>query len=113
MKHHLAGAWTGAPLAGAGFSAMAGHARGDGAASGPAAVGGVKGLRHMAKAVHDAFLDIVIAGKRETLGMPEFEGKPSEDDAGAIHAYVTKRAPDDDRPNFIEMVRRPTPPEAK
>jgi len=73
---------------------------------GPSAVGGVKDLRHMTKDVHDDFLDIVIGGKRQDLGMPKFGGKLTEEQAKDIHAYLIKRAQDDYQPNFMDLVKR-------
>jgi quinohemoprotein ethanol dehydrogenase len=66
---------------------------------GPAAVGG-------AKQTHADFLDIVLGGSRERLGMPRFGGKLSDDEAKAIHAYLIKRAQDDYQPNFMDLVKR-------
>jgi quinohemoprotein ethanol dehydrogenase len=73
---------------------------------GQAAVGGVKDLRHLTKEVHADFLNIVLGGSREKLGMPKFGGKLSQADAEAIHAYLIKRAQDDYQPNFMAMVRQ-------
>jgi quinohemoprotein ethanol dehydrogenase len=73
---------------------------------GPAAVGGVKDLRHLTKQVHADFLNIVLGGSREKLGMPKFGGKLSQQDAEAIHAYLIKRAQDDYQPNFMDLVKR-------
>jgi len=59
---------------------------------GAAARGGVKDLRHMEPATHDAFLDIVIGGKRATNGMASFADTLSRADAQAIHHYLIARA---------------------
>ena len=47
-------------------------------ATAPSAVGGVKDLRHLTTETHAEFLDIVLGGKREKLGMPNFGGKLTE-----------------------------------
>ncbi len=73
---------------------------------GPAAVGGVKDLRHLSKETHADFLNIVLGGAREKLGMPKFGGKLTEEEANAIHAYLIKRAQDDYQPNFMDLVKR-------
>jgi quinohemoprotein ethanol dehydrogenase len=73
---------------------------------GPSAVGGVKDLRHMTPETHAEFLDIVLGGKREKLGMPNFDKRLSRDDADDIHAYLIKRAQDDYQPNFMAMVKQ-------
>ncbi|MGZ3172140.1 MAG: PQQ-dependent dehydrogenase, methanol/ethanol family [Croceibacterium sp.] len=73
---------------------------------GPAAVGGVKDLRHLSKETHADFLNIVLGGAREKLGMPKFGGKLTEEKANAIHAYLIKRAQDDYQPNFMDLVKR-------
>ena len=59
------------------------------------AIGGVKDLRRMSKASHDAFLDIVLKGTREDRGMPSFAGQLSEAQAKDIHGYLIKRTQDD------------------
>jgi quinohemoprotein ethanol dehydrogenase len=73
---------------------------------GASAVGGVKDLRHLTKEVHADFLNIVLGGKREKLGMPNFGGKLTEAQAKDIHAYLIKRAQDDYQPNFMDLVKR-------
>ncbi len=59
---------------------------------GAAARGGVKDLRHMAPATHDAFLAIVLEGKLAANGMASFADVLTREDAEAIHHYLIARA---------------------
>jgi quinohemoprotein ethanol dehydrogenase len=62
---------------------------------GPAARGGVKDLRHMEPATHQAFLDIVLGGSRAANGMASFADLLSREQAEAIHQYLIARANQD------------------
>ncbi len=57
---------------------------------GAAARGGVKDLRHMSPETHDAFLDIVLGGKRAKNGMASFADMLDED-AGQGHPRLPDR----------------------
>jgi quinohemoprotein ethanol dehydrogenase len=65
---------------------------------GAEARGGVKDLRHMSREAHAQFFDIVLGGARKSKGMASFGDLLSRADAGAIHAYLIKRANDDWQP---------------
>jgi quinohemoprotein ethanol dehydrogenase len=75
---------------------------------GPNAVGGVKDLRHLTRETHAEFFDIVLAGKRASLGMPNFSDMLTRAQAEAIHGYLIGRAQDDYQPNFL-----PVPPKQR
>ena len=62
---------------------------------GPSARGGVKDLRHMTPATHEAFLPIVLEGQRAANGMASFADVLSRAEAEAIHHYLIARARDD------------------
>lgn len=62
---------------------------------GQLAVGGVKDLRHMDRATHASFNDIVLKGLRQDKGMASFANLLSPEDVEAIHAYVLSRAHED------------------
>jgi len=62
---------------------------------GQLAVGGVKDLRYMTRAVHASFNDIVLKGLRVQKGMANFSELLSPADVEAIHAYVISRAQED------------------
>ncbi len=70
------------------------------------AVGGVKDLRHMSEATHAEFLDIVLHGKRQALGMASFADKLTEDQAQAIQAYLISRAQEDWQPDYMHPRRK-------
>ncbi|RIV90687.1 PQQ-dependent dehydrogenase, methanol/ethanol family, partial [Aurantiacibacter xanthus] len=59
------------------------------------AIGGVKDLRHMDRATHDKFAEIVLGGIYLDKGMASFADILSEDDGSAIHAYIIARANED------------------
>jgi quinohemoprotein ethanol dehydrogenase len=59
------------------------------------ATGGVKDLRHMTAETHADFLNIVIGGKRQALGMASFADILSKPQAEDIHAYLIARANED------------------
>ncbi|WP_241657338.1 PQQ-dependent dehydrogenase, methanol/ethanol family [Aurantiacibacter suaedae] len=59
------------------------------------AIGGVKDLRHMDRATHDKFADIVLGGIYLDKGMASFADILSDDDAEAIHSYIIARANED------------------
>ena len=62
---------------------------------GNAARGGIKDLRHMSPATHDAFLDVVLGGTRAAKGMASFADTLTKDEAEAIHHYLIARANED------------------
>lgn len=62
---------------------------------GVAARGGIKDLRFMTPETHAQFLDIVIGGTRQQVGMAGFADKLSQEDAQAIHTYLLTRANED------------------
>ena len=67
---------------------------------GPDARGGVKDLRHLSPQTHAEFLDIVLGGKRASLGMPNFGDRLSKEQAEAIHSYLIARAQEDWQPEI-------------
>lgn len=73
---------------------------------GPNAVGGVKDLRHLSAATHAEFLDIVLKGKRASLGMPSFGDQLTKEQADAIQGYLIARAQEDWQPNFMSQVKQ-------
>ena len=73
---------------------------------GQSANGGVKDLRHMTPQTHGEFFDIVLGGKRQTLGMPTFADKLTRDQADDIHAYLISRAQEDWQPDFMHPRRK-------
>ena len=73
---------------------------------GQSANGGVKDLRHMTPQTHGEFFDIVLGGKRQTLGMPTFADKLTKDQAEDIHAYLISRAQEDWQPDFMHPRRK-------
>jgi len=62
---------------------------------GQLAMGGVKDLRYMSRETHDTFNDIVLNGTLEEQGMAGFADLMSEQDTGAVHAYLIARANED------------------
>ena len=69
------------------------------------AVGGQKDLRHMTKDAHAEFFDIVLAGKRAALGMPNFKDVLTREQAEAVHNYLIARAQEDWQPSFTRPQR--------
>jgi len=49
-------------------------------------------LRHMTAATHAEFKDIVLGGKRRSLGMPQWDDLLNDEDANAVHAYIISLA---------------------
>ncbi len=62
---------------------------------GPDAVGGMKDLRWMTAETRAMFADIVLRGTLADRGMIGFGATLSEEDAGAIHAFLIARANED------------------
>jgi quinohemoprotein ethanol dehydrogenase len=59
------------------------------------AVGGVKDLRWMTAETRASFADIVLRGTYASRGMASFADVLSDEDAGAIHAFLISRANED------------------
>ena len=57
--------------------------------------GGLKDLRYMTRPTHGKFNDIVMHGAYQAKGMANFSDVLSQEDADAIHAYITARANED------------------
>ena len=60
----------------------------------------------MTAETHGEFFDIVLGGKRQTLGMPNFADKLTRDQAEDIHAYLISRAQEDWQPDFMHPRRK-------
>src|SRR5690606_20114326 len=59
---------------------------------GQLAAGGVKDLRYMTNATHQAFNSIVLEGTLAEKGMASFASLLSREDVEAVHAYLIARA---------------------
>ena len=73
------------------YNKVCNHCHGLGAKAG----GSIADLRHMAAEIHERFNDIVLHGLLASTGMSGFADVLSEEDAGAIHAYLISRAHED------------------
>jgi len=58
-------------------------------------IGGVKDLRKMSAKTRAMFLDILLKGAKEDLGMPTFAGQISEAQAKDVYGYLVTRAQED------------------
>lgn len=57
---------------------------------GPRVVSGglIPDLRYMSEASHEAFAGIVAGGVLDAAGMPSYEGRLSDEEVAAVHAYI-------------------------
>src|SRR5262245_30215700 len=69
------------------FNANCGGCHGINAVAGP-----LPDLRYASKATHEGFMNIVLEGEKEPLGMPSFKGILKPEQVRSIQAYILRRA---------------------